>query len=129
MSLFIGWTSALGASLHGSPASVPGKTPQLQPESKPNPAAFNELRSLTDLALLATKMKDQAIGRSMVSLVVLECHLCPGPRPLDPAPPKDAYFHIQIAPHHRRFLRFPFEEWLINTWSSSSSCPWLPALL
>ncbi len=22
---------------------------------------------------------------------------------------KDAYFHIQIAPHHRRFLRFAFE--------------------
>ncbi len=22
---------------------------------------------------------------------------------------KDAYFHIQVAPHHRRFLRFAFE--------------------
>ncbi len=44
-------------------------------ESNPNPAAFNELHSATDLALRATKMTAQAIGRSMASLVVLERHL------------------------------------------------------
>ncbi len=31
---------------------------------------------------------------------------------------KNAYFHIQLAPHHRRFLRLPSREWLINTRSS-----------
>ncbi len=44
-------------------------------ESNPNPAAFSELRSMTDLALRATKMIAQAIGRSMASLVMLERHL------------------------------------------------------
>ncbi len=43
--------------------------------TNPNPAAFNELHSVTDLALRATKMTTQAIGRSMASLVVLERHL------------------------------------------------------
>ncbi len=45
-------------------------------KSNPNPAAFNKLRSATNLALCATKMTAQAIGRSMASLVVLERHLC-----------------------------------------------------
>ncbi len=44
-------------------------------ESSPNPAAFKELCSATDLALCDTKMTAQAIGRSMASLVVLERHL------------------------------------------------------
>ncbi len=44
-------------------------------ESNPNPAAFSELRSATDLALRTTKMTAQAIGRSMPSLVVLERYL------------------------------------------------------
>ncbi len=44
-------------------------------ESNPNPTAFSELRSATDLALRATKITDQVIGRSMASLVVLERHL------------------------------------------------------
>ncbi len=44
-------------------------------ESGPDPAAFKELRSATDLALHATKMTAQVIGRSMASLVVLERHL------------------------------------------------------
>lgn len=43
-------------------------------ESGPDPAAFKELHSATNLAL-ATKIKAQTIGRSMASLVVLECHL------------------------------------------------------
>ncbi len=41
----------------------------------PDPAAFIELRSATDLALRATKATAQAIGRSVASLVVLERHL------------------------------------------------------
>ncbi len=44
-------------------------------ESNPNPAAFSKLRSTTDLALQATKMTAQVIGRSMASLVVLKRHL------------------------------------------------------
>ncbi|ROL55048.1 hypothetical protein DPX16_0152 [Anabarilius grahami] len=40
-----------------------------------DPAVFRELRSATDLALCTTKMAAQAIGRSMASVVVLECHL------------------------------------------------------
>ncbi len=42
---------------------------------------------------------------------------------------KDAYFHIQIAPHHRRFLRFAFEEWLTSTRSYPLGCLWPPVLL
>ncbi len=38
-------------------------------------ASLRDLRSMTDLALRATKATAQAIGRSMSSLVVLECHL------------------------------------------------------
>ncbi len=38
-------------------------------------ASFRDLRSATDLALHATKATAQAIGRSMSSLIVLECHL------------------------------------------------------
>lgn len=44
-------------------------------ESGPDPAAFKELHSATDLALRATKMTVQATGRSMPSLVVPERHL------------------------------------------------------
>ncbi len=38
-------------------------------------ASLRDLRSATDLALRATKATAQAIGRSMSSLIVLECHL------------------------------------------------------
>ncbi len=44
-------------------------------ESGPDPATLRELRSVTDLALCATKATAQAIGRSMASLVVVERHL------------------------------------------------------
>ncbi len=44
-------------------------------ESGLDPVTLRELRSATDLALRATKTTAQAIGRSMASLVVLECHL------------------------------------------------------
>ncbi len=44
-------------------------------ESNPNPAAFNELRSAAELALPATKMIVQVIGRSIASLVVLKRHM------------------------------------------------------
>ncbi len=48
---------------------------QCMDKAGPDPAAFRELRSATDLALRATKTTAQAIGRSMASLVVLERHL------------------------------------------------------
>lgn len=48
---------------------------QAMDESGPDPAAFRELRSATDLALSATKATVQAIGRSTANLVVLEHHL------------------------------------------------------
>ncbi len=48
---------------------------QAMDESVPGPATFKELRSATDLALCATKITAQAIGRLMASLVVLERHL------------------------------------------------------
>ncbi|KAK2899014.1 hypothetical protein Q8A67_010432 [Cirrhinus molitorella] len=41
-------------------------------ESGPEHSAFKDLRSVTNLALRATKMTAQAIGRTMASLVVLE---------------------------------------------------------
>lgn len=44
-------------------------------KSGPDPAAFRDLRSATDLALSATKTTARAIGRAMASLVVLESHL------------------------------------------------------
>lgn len=44
-------------------------------ESVPDPVAFKELCSMTDLALCATKMTAQAIGKSMASLLLLERHL------------------------------------------------------
>ncbi|CAM4295375.1 unnamed protein product [Leuciscus chuanchicus] len=44
-------------------------------ESGPEPDAFKDLRSATDLALRATKTTAQALGRNMASLVVLERHL------------------------------------------------------
>ncbi len=42
---------------------------------------------------------------------------------------KDAYFHIQVAPHYRRFLRFAFEGVAYHTRSYRLGCPWLPRLL
>ncbi len=38
-------------------------------------ASLRDLRSATDLALRATNATAQAIGRSMSSLILLECHL------------------------------------------------------
>ncbi len=40
---------------------------------------------------------------------------------------KDAYFHIQIAPHHRRFLRFAFEGVAYRSYPLGSL--WPPVLL
>ncbi|ROL03899.1 hypothetical protein DPX16_23334 [Anabarilius grahami] len=44
-------------------------------ESGLDPVVFCDLRSATDLVLHAMKATAQAIGRSMASLIVLECHL------------------------------------------------------
>ncbi|XP_073720027.1 uncharacterized protein [Misgurnus anguillicaudatus] len=44
-------------------------------ETVPDPSTFKDLCSATDLALRATKVATQAVGRAMASLVVLERHL------------------------------------------------------
>lgn len=44
-------------------------------ETGPDPASFKDLRSASDLALHATKVATQAVGRAMASLVILERHL------------------------------------------------------
>lgn len=41
---------------------------------------------------------------------------------------KDVYFHIQITPHHIRFLRFTLERVAYQYTFSHSGCPWLPIL-
>ncbi len=41
---------------------------------------------------------------------------------------KDAYFHIQIAPHHRRFLRFAFEGVAYQYTVLPLGCLWAPVL-
>lgn len=43
-------------------------------ENGPDPAAFKELHSATDLTLHATKSTAQAIGRIMTKRVVLQHH-------------------------------------------------------
>ncbi len=42
---------------------------------------------------------------------------------------KDAYFHIQVAPHPRRFLRFTFQGVANQYKVLRLTCPWLSALL
>ncbi len=44
----------------------------------------------------------------IITLKQIHSQICPGDW-LFSLDLKDAYFHIQIAPHHRRFLRFAFE--------------------
>lgn len=44
-------------------------------ETGPDPDAFRDLRSATDLALHTTKATAQAIGRAMANQAVLERHL------------------------------------------------------
>lgn len=48
---------------------------QQMDEAGPNPEALSDLRSATDLALRATKITAQAIGRAMAVLTVSERHL------------------------------------------------------
>lgn len=44
-------------------------------EAGPDPEAFKDMRSATDMALRATKTTAQAIGRNMAVLTVMERHL------------------------------------------------------
>ncbi|KAL0157079.1 hypothetical protein M9458_048325, partial [Cirrhinus mrigala] len=64
------------------------------------------LRPILDLRLLNRALMKRPF--KMITLKQILLHICPGDWffSLDL---KDAYFHIQIAPHHRRFLRFAFE--------------------
>ncbi len=69
-----GWTSGFSASLN---VCAPGLQAKMlaNEEAGLDSASFRDLRSTTDLALSANKATDQAIGRSMSSLIVLEHHL------------------------------------------------------
>ncbi len=62
--------SALHSVLHVSQAEMLANE-----EAGLDSASLRDLRSMTDLALRATKATAQAIGRSMSSLIMLECHL------------------------------------------------------
>ncbi|KAL0148359.1 hypothetical protein M9458_056339, partial [Cirrhinus mrigala] len=64
------------------------------------------LRPILDLRHLNRALMKRPF--KMIILKQILSHICPGDWffSLDL---KDAYFHIQIAPHHRRFLRFNFE--------------------
>ncbi|KAL0200336.1 hypothetical protein M9458_003523, partial [Cirrhinus mrigala] len=64
------------------------------------------LRPILDLRLLNRALMKRPF--KMITLKQILSHIHPGDWffSLDL---KDAYFHIQVAPHHRRFLRFAFE--------------------
>ncbi|KAI2647691.1 Gamma-glutamyl phosphate reductase [Labeo rohita] len=69
-------TSALTGRAYSSTGQVyQAKLLRGMDESGPHLTAFKDLHSTTDLALCTTKMTAQVIGRSITSLVVLECHL------------------------------------------------------
>ncbi len=64
------------------------------------------LQSILDLRLLNYTLMKRSFR--LITLKQILPQICPGDwfMSLDL---KDAYFHIQVAPHHRRFLRFAFE--------------------
>jgi hypothetical protein len=64
------------------------------------------LRPILDLRLLNHALVKRSFR--MITLKQIPSQKCPGDwfMSLDL---KDAYFHIQVAPRHRRFLRFAFE--------------------
>ncbi len=80
------------------------------------------LRPILDFRLLNYAL----MKRSFRMITLKQIQICPGDwfKLLDL---KDAYFHIQVAPHHRRFFRFAFEGY-INTRSCRLGYSWLPAL-
>ncbi len=65
------------------------------------------LQPILDLRLLNYALMKRSFR--MITLKQILWQICPGDwfMSLDL---KDAYFHIQVAPHHRQFLRFAFEE-------------------
>ncbi len=64
------------------------------------------LRPILDLRLLNHALVKRLFG--MIPLKQILSQICPGDcfMSLDL---KDAYIHIKVSPHHRRFLRFAFE--------------------
>ncbi len=70
------------------------------------PKKDGALRPILDLRLLNHALMKRPFR--MITLKQILWQICPGDwfMSLDL---KDAYFHIQIAPHHRQFLRFAFE--------------------
>ncbi len=72
----------------------------------PRPQKDGGLRPILDLRLLNRALVKRSFRMITSKQILLQ--ICPGDwfMSLDL---KDAYFHMQVAPHHRRFLRFAFE--------------------
>ncbi len=70
------------------------------------PKKDGSLRPILDLRLLNYALMKRLFR--MITLKQILLQICPGDgfMSLDL---KDTYFHIQVAPHHRRFLRFAFK--------------------
>ncbi|KAI2654443.1 ORF V: Enzymatic polyprotein [Labeo rohita] len=72
----------------------------------PRPKRDGGLRPILDLRLLNRALMRRPF--KMLNLKQILSHIRPGDWFIS-LDLKDAYFHIQIAAHHRRFLRFAFE--------------------
>ncbi|KAL0168850.1 hypothetical protein M9458_037072, partial [Cirrhinus mrigala] len=64
------------------------------------------IRPILDLRPLNRALAKRSF--KMITVKQILAHIQPGDH-LIAVDLKDAYFHIQVAPHHRRFLRFAFE--------------------
>ncbi len=70
------------------------------------PKKDGDLRPILDLRLLNYALMKRLFRMITFKQILLQICLGDWFMSVDL---KDAYFHIQVAPHHRRFLRFAFE--------------------
>ncbi len=70
------------------------------------PKKDGSLRPILDLRLLNHTLMKRSFRMITLKQILSQISLGDWFMSLDL---KDAYFHIQIVPHHRRFLRFAFE--------------------
>ncbi len=70
------------------------------------PKKYGGLRPILDLRLLNHALMKRSFRMITLKQILSQIHLGNWFMSLDL---KDAYFHIQIALHHRRFLRFAFK--------------------